>query len=340
MYKRVAIVILNYNGAAMLSRFLPSVVKYSPEARIIVADNGSSDDSVERVLSLSPAVQLIKLGKNYGFAEGYNRALAQVDAEFYILLNSDVEVTDGWISPLLAQMDKDETVVACQPKILSYKERDSFEYAGAAGGFIDCYGYPYCRGRLFDAVEKDSGQYDTPCRVSWATGAALMVRSSVYKAVGGLDSRFFAHMEEIDLCWRMIARGGVIMALPASTVYHVGGATLAKSNPQKTYLNFRNNLLLLYKNVSDAQLHGVMRVRCLLDYVAAFKFLFTGEWGNFKAVLRARRDFANMNKEFSASREENMRHAVAPSLLGGFSLLWQYYARGKRLFSQLPQSDD
>ena len=335
---KVAVVILNYNGADMLACFLPSVVEHSPEARVIVADNGSTDDSVARVRSLFPTVEVIELGTNYGFAEGYNRALAQVSAQYYILLNSDVEVTRGWIAPLLAQMEADERVVACQPKLLSYNKRTHFEYAGAAGGFIDKYGYPYCRGRLFDTVEADTGQYDTPCPVFWATGAALMVRGSVFKAVGGFDGSFFAHMEEIDLCWRMQARGGVVMAVPASVVYHVGGATLAKSNPRKTYLNFRNNLLLLYKNLPAERLDNVMRVRSALDYVAAIKFLLTGCPGDFKAVLRARRDFGRIKKDYTAAREDNMKQAVTAAATSGFSLLWQYYARGKRLFSQLPQS--
>ena len=334
---KVAVVILNYNGADMLARFLPSVVEYSPEAQVIVADNGSTDDSVAQVRAFFPAVEVIELGSNFGFAEGYNRALAQVSAEYYILLNSDVKVTRGWIAPLLAQMEACEQVVACQPKLLSYNKKTHFEYAGAAGGFIDKYGYPYCRGRLFDTVEPDNGQYDAPCPVFWATGAALMVRSSVFKTVGGLDGSFFAHMEEIDLCWRMLARGGVVMAVPASVVYHVGGATLAKSNPRKTYLNFRNNLLLLYKNLPAGQLAAVLRVRSVLDYVAAVKFLLTGCWGDFKAVLRARRDFNRIKKDYTAARNENMRLAVTEPATSGFSLLWQYYAKVKRLFTQLPK---
>lgn len=321
----------------MLTRFLPSVVEHSPEARVVVADNGSTDDSVTCVRSLFPTVEVVELGENYGFAEGYNRALAQIEAEYYILLNSDVEVTRNWIAPLLAQMKDNAHVVACQPKILSYNNKTHFEYAGAAGGFIDRYGYPYCRGRLFDTVEADNGQYDAPCHVFWATGATLMVRSNVFKAVGGFDGSFFAHMEEIDLCWRMQARGGVVMAVPASTVYHVGGATLNKSNPRKTYLNFRNNLLLLYKNMPAKQLVGVMRMRRLLDYVAAVKFLLGGSWGDFKAVLCARKDFGRLKNEYATVREENMRLAVAVPATSGFSLLWQYYVKGKSFFSELPR---
>lgn len=339
MNTRVAVVILNYNGADMLARFLPSVVGNSPGARIVVADNGSADDSVARVRSFFPVVEIIELGENFGFAGGYNRALAQIDADYFILLNSDVEVTPHWISPMLALMESNEQAVACQPKVLSYNEKGRFEYAGAAGGFIDRYGYPYCRGRLFDTVEEDKGQYDTPCRLFWATGAALMVRSSVFKAIGGFDDSFFAHMEEIDLCWRMLARGGQIVAVPDSKIYHVGGATLNKSNPRKTYLNFRNNLLLLYKNLPAKQLSRVMRVRRLLDYIAAFKFLLCGGVGDFKAVLRARRDFAHMKNRYVVAREENMRLSVAHPAMSNFSLLWQYYVRGRRLFSQLPKND-
>lgn len=275
---RVAVVILNYNGAAMLRRFLPVVLAHSGGAAIVVADNGSTDESVAVVKEQFPVVRLIELGHNYGFADGYNRALALVEAEFFLLLNSDVEVTAGWLQPLLAFMDANAAAVACQPKVLSFNERECFEYAGAAGGFIDRYGYPFCRGRLFDTVEKDSGQYDAPCRLFWATGAALMVRSASFFEAGGFDGSFFAHMEEIDLCWRLQTLGGEVYAVPQSVVYHVGGATLSKDNPRKTYLNFRNNLIMLYKNLPDDELRAVMLVRTVLDYVAALKFLFTGAW--------------------------------------------------------------
>ena len=333
MEKNVAVVVLNYNGEEMLSRFLPSVVENTPEACIVVADNGSTDNSVAVVREKFPSVQVVELGGNYGYAEGYNRALAAVEAKYYVLLNSDVEVTSGWLSPLLELMEQDATVVACQPKILDYKRKTHFEYAGASGGFMDAYGYPFCRGRIFDTVEQDIGQYDDVCRIFWASGAAMMVRGKVFKAVGGLDGRFFAHMEEIDLCWRMLARGGVIKIVPSSVVYHVGGATLKKSNPRKTYLNFRNNLLLLYKNVPCEYLCRVMRVRRLLDYVAAIKFLLAGEWCSFKAVLRARRDFRRLKSEFAVSRSENMAAKVAePYSLCNNSIVWQYYIKRKRLF--------
>ena len=334
---KVAVVILNYNGAAMLERFLPSVVKYSSGAEVVVADNASTDDSVAVVTDGFPSVRLIKLDMNYGFADGYNKALEQVDAEYYVLLNSDVEVTDGWLEPLLSFMERTPDAVACQPKILAYNSKAHFEYAGAAGGFIDRYGYPYCRGRLFDAVEEDKGQYDDVCRVFWATGAAMLVRSDAFRNAGGLDGRFFAHMEEIDLCWRMLARGGVIYAVPQSRVYHVGGATLNKSNPRKTFLNFRNNLLMLYKNLPSDELRGVMRMRALLDYVAALKFLLTGAWGDFKAVLRARSEYRSMRSEYRSVREENLARATVSVIKErtAFSLLWQYYVKGKKQFSQL-----
>ena len=334
---KVAVVILNYNGTDMLGRFLPSVVKYSPDAEIVVADNASTDDSVSVVAKDFPGVRLIRLDRNYGFADGYNKALEQVDAECFLLLNSDVEVTEGWLEPLLSFMEGNPNAAACQPKILAYNNKTHFEYAGASGGFIDRYGYPYCRGRLFDSVEEDKGQYDSPCRVFWATGAAMMVRSAAFRKVGGLDGRFFAHMEEIDLCWRLLARGGEIYAVPQSRVYHVGGATLNKGNPRKTFLNFRNNLLMLYKNLSHDELRSVMCMRAVLDYVAAFKFLLTGSWGDFRAVLRARREYRHMRGEYKSVREQNLAAATVPVIeeRARFSLLWQYYVKGKKHFSQL-----
>ena len=334
---KLAVVILNYNGASMLSRFLPSVLKYSPGAEIVVADNASTDDSVAVVADGFPVVRLIRLDRNYGFADGYNMALEQVEAEYFLLLNSDVEVTEGWLAPMLSFMENNPKAVACQPKILAYNNKTQFEYAGAAGGFIDRYGYPYCRGRLFDTVEEDNGQYNDVCRVFWATGAAMMVRSDAFRKAGGFDGRFFAHMEEIDLCWRMLARGGEIYVVPQSMVYHVGGATLKKSNPRKTFLNFRNNLLMLYKNLPVGELRGVMRVRALLDYVAALKFLLTGAWGDFKAVLRARREYKRMRDEYRSVREQNLAAVAVPVIKerSAFSLLWQYYLKGRKHFSQL-----
>lgn len=334
---KLAVVILNYNGASMLSRFLPSVVKCSSGAEIVVADNASTDDSVAVVANGFPTVRLIQLDRNYGFADGYNRALEQVDAEYMLLLNSDVEVSEGWLEPLLSFMENNPGVVACQPKILAYNNKKHFEYAGASGGFIDRYGYPYCRGRLFDIIEEDKGQYDDISQIFWATGAAMMVRSDAFRKAGGFDGRFFAHMEEVDLCWRMLSRGGAIYVVPQSKVYHVGGATLNKSNPHKTFLNFRNNLLMLYKNLPDGELRRVMRIRAVLDYVAAFKFLATGALGDFKAVLRARREYRQLRGEYEIVREQNLAATQVPVIRerAAFSLLWQYYVKGKKYFSQL-----
>lgn len=334
---KVAVVILNYNGAEMLRTFLPGVVEYSEGAIVIVADNASTDNSVDVVQNEFPQVRLIRLNSNYGFAGGYNKALEQVDAEYCLLLNSDVEVTAGWLTPLLSFMEQNSDAVACQPKILAYRQKEAFEYAGASGGFVDRYGYPFCRGRIFDAIENDNGQYDDVCRIFWATGAAMLVRREAYISAGGLDDRFFAHMEEIDLCWRMLARGGAIYVVPQSVVYHVGGATLNKSNPKKTYLNFRNNLLMLYKNLPQKELRPVMRVRCVLDYVAALKYLLSFSWGDFKAVLKARRDYKRMRGDYSGVRCDNIAATVNNNIeeRRGFSILWQYYFCRKKRFSQL-----
>lgn len=335
--KQTAVVILNYNGAGMLRRFLPSVIKYSPEASIYVADNGSSDESCDVVRNEFPAVKLMVLDHNYGFAEGYNRALAQVDEEYAVLLNSDVEVTRGWLSPMTQFLDSNPEVAACQPKLLSFKQKDFFEYAGAAGGFIDKRGYTFCRGRIFNTVERDSGQYDDTTDVFWATGAALMIRNEVYKNNGGLDGRFFAHMEEIDLCWRLRSRGYRIACVPQSHVYHVGGATLKKENPQKTYLNFRNNLLMIYKNAPDCQLKKIMLFRKVFDNVAALKFLASGDYAAFKAVRKARRDFKAMRSGYDKARAENMKLAVTtriPEVLKS-SILYKYYLGFKHTYSSL-----
>ncbi|MBB3702640.1 glycosyltransferase family 2 protein [Alloprevotella rava] len=339
---RIAVVILNWNGAAMMQKFLPSVIKNSEEAEVIVADNGSTDDSVEMLKQKFPSVRLILLDKNYGFAEGYDKSLEQVEAEYYLLLNSDVEVTPHWLQPLLNYMDKHPEVAACQPKLLAERERDSFEYAGASGGFVDKYGYPFCRGRVFADVEKDCGQYDDIAPIFWATGAALMVRSVDWHEVGGLDARFFAHMEEIDFCWRLRSRGRSLVCVPASVVYHVGGGTLNAGHPRKTFLNFRNNLLMLYKNLPEAELKPVMRIRAILDYVAAAKMLLTDGWKHAKAVYDARCEFHRLKPDFQLSRQENLAKAIQaerntnpiPERISQ-SLLWLYYAKGKKKFSDI-----
>ena len=337
---KLAIVILNWNGAAMLRQYLPSVLQYShDEATVYVADNASSDDSLELLRTHFPEVHLILLEKNWGFAEGYNRALAQIDAEYYLLLNSDIEVTHHWLTPLLEFMDTHPDVAACQPKLLSIADRDMFEYAGASGGFLDRYGYPFCRGRIFDTVERDDGQYDYPLEILWATGAALLVRARIYNNVGGLDRRFFAHNEEIDLCWRMRLLGYKLYCLPESKVYHVGGGTLPKSNPMKTFLNFRNNLTMLYKCLPDSELRHVMRWRWWLDYLAAWQMLLLKRnLGDFRAVYRARRAFKRWRKDFEDDRQQIQQSRVLKDIpeQRPFSLLWQYYAKGRKHYSDLP----
>ena len=338
--KPIAIVILNWNGRDMMRRFLPSVIAHSSAlAEVIVADNGSTDGSCEMLTEEFPSVRQIVLTENYGFAEGYNRALSGLEADYYLLLNSDVEVKDDWLAPLYEYMEQHPDVAACQPKLLAQREPDTYEYAGAMGGLVDRYGYPYCRGRLFDTVEKDHGQYDADATpLLWATGAALLVRRKDWEASGGLDGRFFAHMEEIDLCWRLCCRGRKVVCVPESRAYHVGGASLAQGNPRKTFLNFRNNLLMLYKNLPDESLRSVLRMRCLLDYVAAAKFLLSGDTANARAVVKARREFARLRREFAPQRAENLRQMRVAHPAGHTSLclLWQYYARGRKLFSQLP----
>lgn len=335
---KLAIVILNWNGAEMLKKYLPSVLQYSKdEAVVYVADNASTDNSIALLKEEFPEVKLILLEKNWGFAEGYNKALEQVYAEYYLLLNSDIEVTPGWLTPMLSFMDSHEEVAACQPKLLSIFQRDSFEYAGACGGYLDRYGYPFCRGRVFDVVEQDHGQYDEPAKVHWATGAALLVRARIYKEVGGLDARFFAHQEEIEMCWRMRIMGYQIYCLPESKVYHVGGGTLPKSNPMKTYLNFRNNLTMLYKCLPEKDLKPVMRLRWFLDYLAAFQTLILKRnIGDFKAIFRARRDFKRWRKDFETDREQIQKSRVGKDTeFAPFLLLWKYYAKGCKTYSQL-----
>ena len=336
---KVSVVILNWNGCDMLRTFLPSVVRCSKsgQVEVCVADNGSTDASVEMLREEFPCVRIIVLDQNHGFADGYNLALQQVEAEYVVLLNSDVEVTEHWLEPMISYLDAHPEVAACQPKIRSQRQKEYFEYAGAAGGFIDKYGYPFCRGRVMEVVEKDEGQYDTILPVFWATGAALFIRLADYREAGGLDGRFFAHMEEIDLCWRLRSRGRKIVCIPQSTVYHVGGATLKKENPRKTFLNFRNNLVMLYKNLPDEELNKVMRIRACLDYVAAFNFLLQGHWDNARAVIRARKEYKQLCSSFSLSREENMRKKTLNPIpeRTKSSILWQFYARGCKRFSQL-----
>jgi GT2 family glycosyltransferase len=331
---KVAVVILNWNGRKFLEEFLPGIVTHSrDEAEVIVADNASDDDSIAFMRQHFPEVRLILNDKNYGFAEGYNRALAEVDAEYFILLNSDIEVTHSWITPLLSMMESDPKIGAAQPKLLSYHQRGHFEYAGAAGGFIDKLGYPFCRGRVFLEVEEDLGQYDDPREVFWATGACMIVRASLYHQLGGLDADFFAHMEEIDFCWRLKNAGYKVMYEPSSVVYHIGGGTLPKSSARKTYLNFRNNFSLLYKNLPANRLWKVIVIRLLLDGIAGFKFLFSTGMPEFLAVLRAHWSFYRNIPSLRAKRR-----AIQPGPVGHIyqrSLVFQHYIRGKKKFSEL-----
>lgn len=333
----LGIVILNWNGADMLRRFLPSVIEHSPEAEVIVADNGSTDNSLELLAESFPGIRTILLDRNYGFAEGYNRAIAQMDSDLCLLLNSDVRVEEGWLKPMLDYMETHPEVAACQPKIRQECASDMLEYAGACGGYIDCLGYPFCRGRIMGTVERDKGQYDSIAPVAWATGAALLIRRKAYQEAGGLDARFFAHQEEIDLCWRLRSRDYSIVCIPQSIVYHVGGGTLPKESPQKTYLNFRNNLLLLYKNLPEKRFRSIMRWRRVLDAAAALSFLAGGSWSAFRAVLQAHADFRRMRKDFKADRDRNLAAATvsADQILSPVSLFWQYYVRKRHTFKEL-----
>lgn len=334
-----AIVILNWNGAEMLKTYLPGVLKHSQgRADVWVADNASTDGSVDMLRRDFPQVHLLLLDRNHGFAEGYNRALAQVEADYYVLLNSDVRVTSGWLATLQQYMEAHPEVAACQPKLRSIAREDCFEYAGASGGLLDRYGYPFCRGRIFDTVEQDRGQYDDVAEIHWASGACLMVRAEDYWRVGGLDGRFFAHNEEIDFCWRLRLLGRAIVCVPQSVVYHLGGGTLPKGNPMKTFLNFRNNLTMLYKNLPEDRLWSVMRMRCLLDYLAALQTLILHRnVGDFKAIIRARRAFRKWRHDFDADRAaiRTARRPLGAAELAPLSILWQYYARGRRVFSKL-----
>ena len=353
---KVSVIILNWNAEHLLRQFLAGIVRHSAlphsmgSVEIVVADNGSTDSSEAYVASLcsvtpingSPSLRWLPLGENYGFAEGYNRAIAHVDADYVVLLNDDVEVTPNWLVPLVSYMDAHPNVAACQPKLLSQCQKDYFEYAGACGGYLDRYGYPYCRGRLFNTVEKDCGQYDIPASVLWATGACLFIRTDDYRIAGGLDARFFAHMEEVDLCWRLRCRQRTIVCLPQSTVYHVGGASLAAGSPRKTFLNFRNNLLMLYKNLPQKELKGVLFIRAILDIIAAFTFLLKGERKNFIAVLRARQEYHRMRPYYVAVRQANIDAAMSagnPTLQvperSSFSLLVRYHLFHRKTYDKL-----
>lgn len=344
----------------MMQKYLPSVTDNSTgsdntHVDVIVADNASTDDSLAMLSEQFPTVRTIVMEKNWGFAEGYNKAFRMLDLEqekhgkplhdYYLLLNSDVRVEKGWLAPMAEYMEAHPDTAACQPKLLSDVDPNRFEYAGACGGFIDRYGYPFCRGRIFNTIEEDNGQYDEPMNVLWATGACLFIRRKDYWNAGGLDGRFFAHNEEIDLCWRLNLMGRKVACVPQSTAYHYGGGTLPQGNPRKTYLNFRNNLTMLYKNLPEEELQEVMQRRKWLDWLAAFQMLILGRsFGNFRAVFKARRDFKAWQYRFRSDREQIQRTAcrtagtaVTSSPTGKLpiSILWQYYAKGQKFFSQL-----
>ncbi len=336
---KVAVVILNWNGLELLKTYLPSVVANSKVegVEVFVADNNSDDDSVEYVKKNYPETKLIRLDKNYGFAGGYNRALRKIDAEYFLLLNSDVAPGENWLPPLIEMMDSGNEIAACVPKIRSYKEPELFEYAGAAGGFIDKYGFPYCRGRIFDVLEKDEGQYDEPVPVFWGSGAALMIRSEIYNGYGGLDEDFFAHMEEIDLCWRVLNRGFKIMSVPQSVVYHLGGGTLNQHNSHKTYLNFRNNLYMLVKNLPERRFPGTLLVRMLLDGVAGLHFLVKGEFAFFTAVLKAHFSFYKTLGSMLRKRKELLKEVKKEKHDEMFcgSLVWHFFVKKQRTYREL-----
>lgn len=335
----VAIVILNWNGEKYLQQFLPILINNTTlaDVEIIVADNASTDASLFILKEKFPTIRTIVLDKNYGFAGGYNKALEQIEADFYVLLNSDVEVTPNWLKPMIDYMIEHENVAACQPKILSYYQRKNFEHAGAAGGYIDLLGFPFCRGRVLGTVEEDKGQYDNIVDVFWATGACLVTRSKIYWKVGGLDDEFFAHMEEIDLCWRLKSRGYRVVCVPESSVYHIGGGTLNVESPHKTYLNFRNNLLMLYKNLPAKLLKKTMFWRFIFDYVAAFQLFITGKPKNSKSVFKARNDFKRMKSDFDLKRKENILYAITEnhSEILQKSIVLNYYFFRRKTYKSL-----
>ena len=339
MNPKVAIVILNWNGASLLQQFLPSVIKFSKNdsTDIIVADNGSTDDSLLVLGKEFPEVRTLDLKQNYGFARGYNEALKQIEADYFVILNSDVEVTAGWLESPIQLMENDPSIAAVQPKILSHHQKTHFEYAGAAGGFIDRFGYPFCRGRIFNEVEPDKGQYNSTIDIFWATGACMFVRAKLFLEADGFDADFWAHQEEIDLCWRLKNHGYRIVYTPESTVYHVGGGTLSYDNPQKLFLNFRNNLWLLYKNLPANQLFYILFVRMILDAVAAFKLLAEFNLNGIRSVLKA-------HYHFWISIPSLQRKRKQTRLAGNFrnpaeklprSIVFQFYVRKRKHFNEI-----
>jgi len=328
---KLAVVILNWNGIQLLEQFLPSVVKYSPEATIYIADNASTDDSVTFVKEHFPSVQIVQNNGNYGFAKGYNEALQHIDAEIYALVNSDIEVTENWLQPIIETFEKEPKTAIIQPKILDFKNKSYFEYAGAAGGYIDQYGYAFCRGRIFDTVERDNGQYDDACEIFWASGACFFIRSAVYKELKGFDDDFFAHQEEIDLCWRAFNEGYIAKYNSKSVVYHVGGATLQQGNPKKTYLNFRNSLLMLTKNLPQSSLYRILFIRVVLDGLAGIQFLFKGKFAHIWAIIRAHFSFYSLFSKNYNKRErfQSKRYYKLKSIV------YKYYVNNGKVFENL-----
>ena len=332
MAKRVAVIILNWNGEKLLREFLPSVVKNtnSDLGRVVVVDNHSTDGSWICLEQEFPDVERVLFEDNFGFAGGYNRAIEMIEAEYVVLLNSDVEVAPGWLEPLVAVLDRDERVAAVQPKILAYRDKKKFEYAGAAGGYIDYLGFPFCRGRVMDTTEQDDGQYDDEVDVFWATGASLCIRRDVYRATGGLDEAFFAHMEEIDLCWRLKNGGYTLKVVPSSVVYHLGGGSLPMNHPRKLFLNYRNNLLMLHKNLCAKQRKKIFFARVLLDTMAGGLFLLKGQWSNTRSVIRAYKAFREMRKAYPVPESSISLSGIYPR-----SIVLEYFLRGKKKFSDL-----
>jgi GT2 family glycosyltransferase len=321
---KVAVVILNYNGQKFLETFLPSVINHNDGYEIFVADNASTDDSVNFLKSKFADIKIIQLANNDGFAGGYNKALKEIEAEYYVLLNSDVEVTPNWTKPIVDLMDKDKSMAACQPKILSYHKKTHFEYAGAAGGYIDWLGYPFCRGRVFDSNEEDKGQYNDTREVFWATGACMFVRAEIFHQLNGFDVNFFAHMEEIDLCWRMKNQGNRIIYSSTSTIYHVGGGTLHKSNPRKTFLNYRNGLAMLYKNLPSNKLFSTILLRHILDGISGIKLLADGSFAEFLAIIRAHFAFYAMIPKLERKAPKQVNHIYQKSIV------WEYFVKKKK----------
>lgn len=333
----MAVAILNYNTRNFLERFLPSIVHSSyTNMRLVVIDNASTDDSVAFVKAHYPEAQLIVLPKNLGFAGGYNEGLKQVKADYYVLLNSDVEVPRSWIEPVIHHLESDPQLAAAQPKILSYREAHMFEYAGASGGFIDSFGYPFCRGRIFDHIEKDESQYNDIQEVFWASGCAMFIKAALWKEMKGLDADFFAHMEEIDLCWRLKNRGYKIAVVPESRVYHVGGGTLTRENPRKTLLNFRNSLIFLVKNMSIAELIWKIPIKLVLDGIAGIRFFLTGQWSNTIAIIRAHFLFYAFLPYFLNKRRE-ARKNLQPNPVGKMSgsIVWSYFVASKKTYPRV-----